>query len=53
MKSLCDDENFRALTDHEQILILNIILKLIVEYFESIINLDQLIDSIENIEIPF
>lgn len=53
MKPLCNDEDFRALIDHEQIQILNTILELIVEYFEGNIDLDELIDSIENVEIPF
>lgn len=53
MKPSCNDKDFFALTDEEQTRILDILLEFIDQYIVGNIDIDQLMDLIENIEIPF
>jgi len=53
MKPSCNDKDFSTLTDEELTQILDILLEFIGQYIVGNIDIDQLMDLIENIEIPF
>lgn len=53
MKPSCDDKDFFTLTANEQAQILEILLEFIDQYIAGDIDIDQLMELIENFEIPF
>lgn len=52
MKSLCTDEEVQAIVNREREQILTLIIRLICDFLDGNLDIDQLIALLENIEDP-